>query len=142
MRKFSLDRLALPVLVALLVLSFPATLLAQQGKSHVETAFATDDKNDASEKTSFPASAGTLYVYAMLDELPSAAKVSAAWVALKTDQLEDNTKFHETFKTMGPGTFQYFFNFKPAKTWPVGTYRVDISIGGRVEKSVHFRVTK
>ena len=122
--------------------SLPASLHAQQGKAHVEQALATDNKNELTEKVSFPAATGTIYVYAMLDELPSAAKVSAAWVALKTDQLEDNTKFHETFKTMGPGTFQYFFNFKPAKTWPVGTYRVDISIGGRVEKSVHFRVTK
>lgn len=128
--------------LAVAALLVPLAASAQQGKAHVEQALTTDDKNELTDKTTFPSTTGSIYVYTMLDELPAGAKVSVAWIALKTDQLDDNTKFHETTKSMGPGTFQYFFNFKPAKTWPIGTYRVDVAIGGRVEKSLSFKVVK
>jgi hypothetical protein len=140
-RNVPFGRALIPAL-AVAALLLPLRAAAQQGKAHVEQALVTDDKNELTEKISFPASTGTIYVYAMFDELPAAAKVSVAWIALKTDQLDDNSRFHETTKSMGPGTFQYFFNFKPAKTWPIGTYRVDLLINGRVEKSLSFRVTK
>lgn len=140
-----------PRLAALAVLAAGALLvavlvapiaLAQQGKPHVEIALATDSRAELTQKDVFPVTTGAIFVYAMLDELPAGARVSAAWIALKTDQLQDNTKFQDTTKTMGPGTFQYFFNFKPQKGWPIGTYRVDISINGHVGKSVSFRVAK
>ncbi len=142
MRKSPFGPAALLALAPLAILSLPATLSAQAGKAHVETAFATDSKSDLSEKGTFSPGVGTIYVYAMLDELPPATKVGATWIALKTDSLEDNTRIGETVKTMGPGTFQYFFNWKPPKLWPVGSYRVDVSINGKVEKSVPFKVAK
>ena len=128
------------ILVAVLLLPI-GNVSGQTTAIRVRSAVATDDKNNVTERTLFPASTGTIYISTTLSDLPAGAKVSASWVAIKTDQLEKNTKFHETTKQMGPGSFRYFFNFKPAKSWPIGTYRVDISVNGTVERSVQFQVS-
>lgn len=69
------------------------------------------------------------------------SKITATWIAVKVDGAPPGTTIAST--DVGVETGEDTANFsmtKPTKGWPIGDYRVDISIDGKVVKTGLFEV--
>jgi hypothetical protein len=128
---------AVGALAAVLLLASPRA--AAQGK--FDLAVATDNKEAISQHDTFPPSTARIYVVYKVT-LPKAGRVKSAWVAEKVDGEKENSKFSENGSNLQPGTFMGVFSWKPGNAWPAGTYRVDLYVDDKLEKSVRFRVVK
>ncbi|HKC25311.1 MAG TPA: hypothetical protein VKF32_11250 [Thermoanaerobaculia bacterium] len=123
---------------AALLLASPRA--AAQGK--FDLAVATDNKEAISQHDTFPQSTARIYVVYKVT-LPKAGRVKSAWMAEKVEGEKENSKFSENGSNLQPGTFMgVFSNGRPGSAWPAGTYRVDLYVDDKLEKSVRFRVVK
>lgn len=69
------------------------------------------------------------------------SKITATWIAVKVDGAPPGTTIAST--DVGVETGEDTANFsmtKPTKGWPIGDYRVDISVDGKVVKTGRFEV--
>jgi hypothetical protein len=75
-----------------------------------------------------------------LENAPSNSKIKAVWYALDTGGAEPcNTRLIETEVTTS-GTRNVWFKYTPPEKFPVGLYKVDISVNGNLNNDVDFTV--
>ena len=78
---------------------------------------------------------------AQLEDVDQDTKLSAAWIAEKTDAAPANYKIDSTDLTAKAGMDEATFTLsKPNNGWPVGKYRLEIYLGGKLVKSMPFSV--
>lgn len=120
-----------------------ATVLAQGGKPHFEMAYTTDNRDTRDEKDVFGPATAKVYVVYMAADIPAGTKLRFVWLIEKAEGFQENSAMSESSKVPGAGSFMGMVSYpKPAKGWPAGTYRVDLFIGDRLDRTVRFRVTK
>ena len=69
------------------------------------------------------------------------AKVVGTWIAVKTDGAPANYKIDAVTLTLDSTLDEVEVSLsKPDAGWPVGTYKVEVSYDGTVEKTVPFSV--
>jgi hypothetical protein len=101
-------------------------------------AFSGPDSLDAQEH--FSTDAAKVVLHVELLDIPEGVKLGATWVAEKTSVAPPNFRI-DTAETVAEGTNEASFSMtKPDAGWPVGVYRVDLSIGGATVKSARFSV--
>jgi hypothetical protein len=126
--------------------AFAALALVAAGRARAESKFelavATDSKDAITQHDVFPPSTAKIYVIYKVT-LAKASRVHAAWITEKVDGYNENQKFGDSGSNMEPGSYMSAFSYlRPGGAWPVGTYRVDLYVDDKVEKSVHFKVAK
>jgi hypothetical protein len=131
----------LPVIAAAL---FCISGAAFAGEPRIgQTAFVLDGGNSA--QTVFAPDAPKIVLHAQIQDMPKGAKVSADWIAVKTNAAPANYKIdsatYELDNDMPTGEATFDLS-RPNAGWPVGDYRVDVSINGKVVKSPEFKVAK
>jgi len=89
----------------------------------------------------------TAMIFAHVDVhgAPTGTKVSSTWIAEKTDRAPPNTTIRSVDVTLGVIDNSADFSLSKPTTaagWPIGSYRVDVSAGGKVVKAGHFEVDK
>lgn len=98
-------------------------------------------ENATRSDVSFPADAPKLVVQAQLSDDPPGTKVSALWIAEKTNAAPGDYHITTTSLTMdGRGHVAIFSLSKPNAGWPVGLYRVELSINDKPPMMVPFTV--
>ncbi len=101
----------------------------------------SSEKNAEESEKSFESDTPRLYVSAELVDVPSGAKVTSAWIAISAKGAPANYVIDTATVTVGSKANVANFNIsKPNAGWPVGTYRVDLSINGSVKKTVRFKI--
>jgi hypothetical protein len=69
------------------------------------------------------------------------SKITATWVAVKVDGAAPGTKIASTDVSVAAGNDSADFSMtKPTNGWPIGDYRVDIEVGGKIVTSGRFEV--
>jgi hypothetical protein len=110
---------------------FGQTTLAVEGGSQAQTVFAPDTPK--------------IVLHAEILEMPIGTKLTATWIAVKTDVAPANYKIESAdleVKQAVASDETSFWVTKPDAGWPVGDYKVDLSINGQVATSVSFKVAR
>jgi hypothetical protein len=130
--------LAICTLALLLLPSAPAR---GQEKAGIHTAYATETQDLQQPKDVFGTETPKVYISYILGDVPHTAVLKAVWIAEKLAGVQENSKIAESKKaaTYNNGQFSYS---KPTKGWPTGTYRVELYIDDKLEKTVKFKVAK
>lgn len=78
-------------------------------------------------------------------DMPAGTTLTATWIAVKTEVAPANfqiTSADTATKQAVTSDVVTFFMTKPDAGWPVGDYKVDLSINGNVATSVPFTIAK
>jgi hypothetical protein len=124
-------------LLALTVL-FAAPLWAAP---HFEDIVVSDEKGgDAAE--SFAPDTAKIFLRAHMADIANGSKITAAWIAVDTNGVAPaNYKIDSAEFVAGALTNTIDTNMsKPNKGWPVGKYRVDLSVDGKPAGTARFTV--
>lgn len=128
----------------------PATApaAAQQGETAAsgfefgEPEFSDSKQGDPVD--SFADDTPAIYMHAEFKNVAIGTKITATWIAEKTDAAPPGTTIVSSDVTVDSAEESAvdFSLSKPTKGWPSGTYRVDVSVGGKVVSSGHFDIGK
>jgi hypothetical protein len=103
----------------------------------------TADADSKLAKEEFATDTPKIYLHVQLEDVAKDSKLTATWIAEKTDAAPPNFKIDSADVTATAGMDEATFTLnKPTAGWPVGKYRVELSINGKVATSDHFTVTK
>jgi hypothetical protein len=106
-----------------------------------QTALAVADAKAA--QTVFAPDTPKISLHAQILDMPEGTKLTADWIAVKTDVAPANYKIDSaTVETEEDAKEASFSLSKPNAGWPVGDYKVDLSIDGKAAISVAFKVAK
>lgn len=113
---------------------------AQAGEPRFENLVLSDAKDGAAKKVFAPNTA-KIFLSARLADVKSGSKLKGVWIAEKTRVAPPNYRIDST--EMTGGGLMNLVNFslsKPTAGWPVGDYRVELSISGKPAGTVRFSV--
>ena len=114
---------------------------AQAGEARY-TDMVLSDAKDGTPKQVFGPTTAKIYLKAKLTDVPSGAKLKGAWIAEKTKVAPPNYQIDATELKVGTLMNRVDFSLsKPNAGWPVGDYRVDLSINDKVVQSVKFKIS-
>jgi hypothetical protein len=121
---------------------FAVSAAAHAAGGHIgRTALVVDTGSDVQE--TFAADTPKIVIHIELKDAVVGAKVEAAWIAVKTDAAPANYKIDAATVTLDNALDEATFGLsKPDAGWPAGTYQVEVSYDGTLEKTVPFSVTK
>lgn len=117
------------------------SILACQGGS-ISTAnisdawLATDEKGDS--RTTVFSPSDTFNLFLELKNAPEDTALKVSWYAVKAEGEEANTLIHETEYKSSDDTIRFYLTNDQA--WPVGSYKVDVYLNGKLDKSLSFEV--
>ena len=97
-------------------------------------------EKDGKPKQVFGPATPMIFLKVQLKDVPPGAKVKAAWIAEKTKVAPPNYEIDSSEFTAGELGNRGFTISKPNAGWPVGDYRVDLSMNGKVVQTVRFKV--
>lgn len=122
-------------------LAFAMAALA--GEPHFGNLVFTGDADSKLAKEEFATDTPKIFLHVQLQDVANDTKLSAAWIAEKTDAAPANYKIDSTELTANEGMDEATFTLsKPTAGWPAGDYRVDLSVNGKVAASGNFRIAK
>ncbi len=106
-----------------------------------EIAFSTSEDGDAVEV--FKPDTAKIYLNAELQDADAGTKISTVWIAEKTDAAPANYTIDSVDFVTKEGMNEVNASLsKPNAGWPIGDYRVELSINGKPAGSAHFKVAK
>jgi hypothetical protein len=103
-----------------------------------QTALSMADSHTAQQV--FKPDAPKIVLHVQLVDVPKGTPLAADWIAEKTGAAPANYKIDSSTVAAEDSDEIAFSLSKPNAGWPVGDYRVDLSIAGQHAKSVHFQV--
>jgi len=133
--------LARSVVVFLGALCMVFAFAAQAGEGRY-TDMNLSDTKDGKPKQVFGPTTEKIYLNAKLADVPTGARLKGAWIAEKTKVAPPNYQIDATELKVGTLMNRVDFSLsKPNAGWPVGDYRVDLSINDKVVQSVKFKIS-
>lgn len=103
--------------------------LTTEGSTAVQAVFAPDTPK--------------IVLHVEILDMPKGTKIAADWIAVKTDVAPANYKIDSAGEQLAEDVASDEKSFslsKPDNGWPVGDYRIDLTIADKVAKSVPFQV--
>ena len=114
---------------------------AQANPAFGDLTFSSQKNGDA--QTVFSPDTPKIFLHADVDDAVAGTKLTATWIAEKTDKAPPNTRIDSIVQVADDDTdFADFTLSKPNAGWPVGNYRVDLSIDGSPAGSAHFQISE
>jgi len=104
------------------------------------TALTLPDSTNA--VTTFKSDAPKIVLHVEILDTSKGTKIGAEWIAEKTSAAPPNYRIDGSELTLDGEVEATFLLSKPDAGWPVGTYRVDLSVNGEKAKSVAFQVAE
>jgi hypothetical protein len=104
------------------------------------TALTLPDATDA--VTTFKPDAPKIVLHVEILDTSKGTKIGAEWIAEKTNAAPPNYRIDGAEMTLDGEVEATFTLSKPNSGWPVGSYRVDLSVNGEKAKSVAFEVAE
>jgi hypothetical protein len=121
--------------------AFCVTALAYAGAPRYD-APTLSDSDDGEAKESFTPDIAKIYLHAGLVDVASGSKLGSTWIAEDTGgAAPPNYKIDSVELTAGALINVATFSLSnPTAGWPVGAYRVDLSIDGKAAGTAHFKI--
>jgi hypothetical protein len=143
MRKSAASLLAAFTL-AVLPLPLATRGTAMAAEARFEKVFCADSRWAAEGQSEFIAATPKIYVLYDVVNVAPGTRLRAAWYAEKVEGVAENDKFSDVSTRTGVGGhfLGCFSHTRPPRGWPVGLYRVELSIDDRASKTVSFRIVR
>ena len=108
-----------------------------------ELVLSTNDDDNTSQEV-FAPDTPKIFLHAQLLNIANEkTSLGAVWIAEKTDAAPPNFKIDSIALNAGRSMNLATFSLsKPNSGWPVGEYRVELSIDGEAAQVVHFKVAQ
>jgi hypothetical protein len=124
-------------IAAILLVLATATAQADEPRFG-QTAFALE--GSSSPQTSFTPDTPKIVLHVQLLEVPAGAKIASDWIAVQAAGAPENYRIDGvTVDATGENEAEFSLS-KPDAGWPVGSYRVDLSINGKKLQSPEFKI--
>ncbi|MDB5946635.1 MAG: hypothetical protein JWQ33_1661 [Ramlibacter sp.] len=129
------------VLGALALLLAIPPFLARAADPRFGEIIVSDEKDAGESDDSFEPDTAKIFLAAQLIDVPQGARVASSWVSVSTKVAPPNYVIDTAEITVtGRANVANFSLSKPNTGWPVGSYRVDLTINGRKAASTAFKV--
>jgi hypothetical protein len=128
----------LPILLAILALA--VSVLACGGSvssANIGDAWLSTDAEGSNRTTVFSQN-DTMNLFIDLKNAPDDTEVKVSWIAVNADGVDQNHVINESNYTSGDGTVH--FDLSNDNLWPVGSYKVDVYLNGKLDRSLTFEV--
>ncbi|MEW6181185.1 MAG: hypothetical protein AB1522_14815 [Chloroflexota bacterium] len=126
------------ILLGLAVLVFSAVACEfSASTASIGDAWLSDSEEGSNRVTTFAQDA-VFYAFADLKNAPEDTTLKAVWIAVEVEGVEPNFVINETEFTSGSNIIT--FNLSNENLWPVGKYRVEIYLNGKLDKTLDFEV--
>ena len=106
--------------------------------ANIRSATLSANSGGTPETTVFQQDALTVYCIVKLANAPSDTTVKAVWTAVDTDGADPNTPIGEKELTSGDGDLT--FEIANNQLWPVGKYKVDLYLNGKLDRTLEYQV--
>ncbi len=128
----------LPIIFAILALAVP--ILACGGSfstAKIADAWLSADAKGDSRTTTFSPS-DAMHLFVDLRNAPDDTEVKVDWIAVNAEGVDPNYVINETKYTSGDDTIH--FDLSNNQAWPTGSYKADIYLNGKLDRSLTFEV--
>ena len=98
-----------------------------------------NDENDTKQTTTYSPSDKTFYCFFDLNNAPDSTVVKGAWTAVSAQGVDANYAIDSAEITGSDNTY-YFKLDRSTDAWPVGKYKIDLYIDGKLVQTVEFEV--
>lgn len=105
--------------------------------ANISSAFLTADESGAGSTTVFSQDQ-TFYAIAKLANAPDDTKVKAVWYAVAAEGADPNTLLDSAELVSGDQTLT--FKLSNNQSWPVGTYKVELYLNDKLDRTLDFAV--
>jgi hypothetical protein len=125
--------LAVVLLLASLACNFSAST------ANITNAHMAVDESDSQQTTVYSPDAQTFYCFYDLNNAPDDTVVKGTWTLVSAEGFDPNSEI-DSAEITGSDDSYYFSLDRAADQWPVGQYRIDLSINGNLVETVEFQV--
>jgi len=131
------------ILIALAVLTLAVLVSAcsvnvSVSTANIRSAKLSPNESGNPEATVFSPDDTTVYCIVQLANAPDDTVVKTAWTAVDVEGVDPNTLIDEASLTTGDGTLT--FNLTNNGPWPVGKYKVDVYLNGKLNRTLDYQV--
>jgi len=107
--------------------------------ANITNAHLASDESDTSTVTSYSPSDPGFYCYFDLNNAPESTVVKGVWTLVSAEGYESNSEIDSAEITGSDNTY-YFSLGGGTDPWPVGTYKIDLYIDGKLVETIEFEV--
>ena len=107
--------------------------------ANIQNAHLANDVNDSKTVTSYVPSDKTFYCFFDLKNAPEGTVVKGTWTLVSAEGYSNNSEIDSATVTGSDNTY-YFSLDRSADAWPVGQYKIDLYIDGKLVQTVDFEV--
>ena len=130
-------------IVSLLLASLACNAISGNGVSvttaNITNAHMSKDKDDTTQTTTYAPADASFYCYFDLNNASDTTVVKGTWTAVSAEGVDPNFVIDSAEITGGSNT--YVFNLdRSTDSWPVGKYKIDLYIDGKMVQTVEFEV--
>lgn len=101
------------------------------------------EAKDGPAKSTFKPATPKIHLRAKLADIAPGSTLKAEWIAVKAEGAPPNYRIDSVETKVGKGSTRYHGALsKPSAGWPVGDYRVDLSIDGKPATQAAFKVVR
>lgn len=121
------------LMLAALACNFSATT------ANITNAHMATDESDATQTTVYAPSTPTFYCFYDLNNAPDSTVVKGVWTLVSAEGYDANSEI-DSAEITGSDDSYYFSLDRAADEWPVGQYKIDLYIDGKLVETVEFQV--
>jgi len=107
--------------------------------ANITNAHMASDKDDTQQTTAYAVDAPAFYCYFDLNNASDSTVVKGTWTLVSAEGYESNSEIDSAEITGGSNTY-YFSLDRSGDSWPVGKYKIDLYIDGKMVQTVEFEV--
>lgn len=107
--------------------------------ANITNAHLSSDKDDTQQTTVYAVDAPGFFCYFDLNNAPDSTVVKGTWTLVSAEGYEANSEIDSAEITGGSNTY-YFSLDRSGDSWPVGKYKIDLYIDGKMVQTVEFEV--
>jgi hypothetical protein len=138
MEKFKMKKSNIQILAVVVVMVLVSLACGfSASTANIKDAYMSADEAGTQKTTEFAQDA-VLYAVVTLANAPDDTTLKAVWYAVNAQDTEPNYKIDEVTTTTGDGVVP--FTLTNDNLWPTGTYKVELYLNDKLEKTLDFEV--
>ncbi len=128
----------LAIVAVLAVVAAACSVNFSVSTANIRSAKLSPNESGSPETTAFNQDDYTVYCIVELANAPSDTVVKAVWTAVDVEGVEPNFLIDEASLTSGDATLT--FDLTNNQLWPVGKYKVDLYLNGKLARTLEYQV--
>jgi len=107
--------------------------------ANITDAHLSRDEGDTERVSAYSPTDSSFYCYFDLNNAPDSTVVKGVWTLVSADGYDSNSEIDSAEITGGSNTY-YFSLGGGTDPWPVGNYKIDLYIDGKMVQTIEFKV--